>query len=102
MLGQFRRNQQGQALLEYALIIALIAVGLMTILVVLRNTTGNVYNGSRTAMDAAGVSSYGSAAANPGTGPESAPIGNGAGNGNAGGNGNGNGNAGGNGKGKTN
>jgi pilus assembly protein Flp/PilA len=40
----FWRDDTGQGLVEYALIIALVAVGLVAILLVLRNSIGNVFN----------------------------------------------------------
>ncbi len=36
-------DESGQGLVEYALIIALVAVGLITILLVLRNSIGTVF-----------------------------------------------------------
>jgi len=40
----FWSDEAGQGLVEYALIIALVAVGLIAILLVLRNSIGNVFN----------------------------------------------------------
>ncbi len=40
----FWSDETGQGLVEYALIIALVAVGLIAILLVLRNSIGNVFN----------------------------------------------------------
>jgi pilus assembly protein Flp/PilA len=47
----FWRADSGQGLVEYALIIALVAVGLVAILVVLRNGIGNVFNNAATQLN---------------------------------------------------
>ena len=44
----FWRDDAGQGLVEYALIIALVAVGLIAILLILRNSIGNVFNNAPT------------------------------------------------------
>ena len=43
MLKALWADESGQGLVEYALIIALVAVGLIAILLVLRNSIGNVF-----------------------------------------------------------
>jgi Flp pilus assembly pilin Flp len=43
---------------EYALIIALVAVGLIAILLVLRNSIGNVFNNAATQLNNAPTSPY--------------------------------------------
>ena len=43
MLRALWADESGQGLVEYALIIALVAVGLIAILLVLRNSIGNVF-----------------------------------------------------------
>jgi Flp pilus assembly pilin Flp len=96
------RSRSGQALVEYALAIALVAVGLSFTLLHLRNSIGNSYSTISNGVAQAGVCEYGAACAS-GTGTQSPGNGNGnngGGNGNnGGGNGNGNGNSGGNGNG---
>ena len=43
ILTELLEDESGQGMVEYALIIALVAVGLIAILLVLRNATGNVF-----------------------------------------------------------
>ena len=54
----FWSNESGQGLVEYALIIALIAVGLIAILLVLRNSIGNVFNNAATTLNNAPATPY--------------------------------------------
>jgi pilus assembly protein Flp/PilA len=54
----FRSDETGQGLVEYALIIALVAVGLIAILLVLRNSIGNVFNNAATQLNNAPTSPY--------------------------------------------
>jgi len=49
---QFMSDDSGQGLVEYALIIALVAIGLIVILTLLRNSVGNVFNVTRNTLDA--------------------------------------------------
>ncbi len=56
--NQFLGDESGQGLVEYALIIALVAIGLIAILTLLRNSIGNVFNASKNALDAAPQGSY--------------------------------------------
>ena len=51
-------DESGQGLVEYALIIALVAVGLIAILLVLRNSIGNVFNNAATQLDNAPATPY--------------------------------------------
>jgi pilus assembly protein Flp/PilA len=51
-------NESGQGLVEYALIIALVAVGLIAILLVLRNSIGNVFNNAATQLNNAPTNPY--------------------------------------------
>jgi pilus assembly protein Flp/PilA len=51
-------DQSGQGLVEYALIIALVAVGLIAILLVLRNSIGNVFNNAATQLNNAPSTPY--------------------------------------------
>jgi Flp pilus assembly pilin Flp len=58
MRPTFSRDTSGQGLVEYALVIALVAVALISILVLFRNATGNAFNQSRNRINEAGTSSY--------------------------------------------
>jgi pilus assembly protein Flp/PilA len=58
MWQAFWSDESGQGLVEYALIIALIAVGLIAILLVLRNSIGNVFNNAATQLNNAPTSAY--------------------------------------------
>ena len=87
------RSRSGQALVEYALVIALVGVGLSFALLSLRNSIGNSYNSASNSIAQGSTCAYGVACAST---PSNE---NGNGNGNGHGNGNGNGNGGGNGNG---
>ena len=54
----FWSDESGQGLVEYALIIALVAVGLIAILLVLRNSIGNVFNNAAVQLNNAPASPY--------------------------------------------
>ncbi len=56
--NNFLRDESGQGLVEYALIIALVAIGLIAILTLLRNSIGNVFNTSKNALNNAPQGSY--------------------------------------------
>ncbi len=58
VLGGLIADESGQGLVEYAIIVALVAVGLIAILVVIRNSVGNVFNTSRNELDDAQINSY--------------------------------------------
>ena len=51
-------DERGQGLVEYALIIALVAVGLIAILLVLRNSVGNVFRNAATQLNNAPTTPY--------------------------------------------
>ena len=51
-------DDSGQGMVEYALIIALIAIGLIAILVFMRNRTGDVYQAVSDSLQAAPSSAY--------------------------------------------
>jgi pilus assembly protein Flp/PilA len=55
---QFMSDESGQGLVEYALIIALVAIGLIVILTLLRNSIGNVFNETRNRLDNAPGAAY--------------------------------------------
>jgi pilus assembly protein Flp/PilA len=54
----FWSDESGQGLVEYALIIALVAVGLIAILLVLRNSIGDVFNNASQALENAPANPY--------------------------------------------
>ena len=54
----FWSDESGQGLVEYALIIALVAVGLIAILLVLRNSVGNVFNNAAEQLNNAPTRAY--------------------------------------------
>ena len=58
VLSSFIKDEEGQGLVEYALIIALVAIGLMAILVLFRNSIGNVFNESKNRLNNAPQGSY--------------------------------------------
>ncbi len=54
----FWSDESGQGLVEYALIIALVAIGLIAILTLFRNSVGNVFNRTRNTLNTVPSSSY--------------------------------------------
>jgi pilus assembly protein Flp/PilA len=58
MLRAIWMDDSGQGLVEYALIIALVAVGLIAILLVLRNSIGNVFNNASQQLNNAPATPY--------------------------------------------
>jgi len=58
LLAKFWNDEVGQGLTEYALIIALVAVGLIGILILFRNEIGNVFNRAKTELNAAPAAPY--------------------------------------------
>jgi pilus assembly protein Flp/PilA len=58
LLDRFVEDESGQGLIEYSLIVALVATALIAILVLFRNSVGNVFNGSKNELDAAQINSY--------------------------------------------
>jgi pilus assembly protein Flp/PilA len=55
---RFMTDEAGQGLVEYALIIALVAIGLIVILTLLRNSIGNVFNSTRNTLSNAPGAHY--------------------------------------------
>ena len=55
---RFVQDESGQGLVEYALIIALVAIGLIVILTLLRNSIGNVFNETRNTLNNAPGAPY--------------------------------------------
>jgi pilus assembly protein Flp/PilA len=58
VLQKLWSDESGQGLVEYALIIALVAVGLIAILLVLRNSIGNVFNNAAVQLNNAPTNPY--------------------------------------------
>ena len=58
VLSKFMKDESGQGLVEYALIIALVAIGLIAILVVFRNAIGNVFKKASKELNNAPSSSF--------------------------------------------
>jgi pilus assembly protein Flp/PilA len=58
LVNSFIGDESGQGLVEYALIIALVAIGLIAILVLFRNAIGNVFNTSKNRLNNAPGASY--------------------------------------------
>jgi pilus assembly protein Flp/PilA len=58
LLSRFFSDESGQGLVEYALIIALVAIGLIAILTVLRNSIGTVFKTSANALNNAPTGSF--------------------------------------------
>jgi pilus assembly protein Flp/PilA len=54
----FWSDETGQGLVEYALIIALVAVGLIAILLILRNSIGDVFNNASAVLNNAPTTAY--------------------------------------------
>lgn len=55
---QFSTDESGQGLVEYALIIALVAIGLIAILTLLRNSVGEIFERTRNELNTAPGSPY--------------------------------------------
>jgi pilus assembly protein Flp/PilA len=51
LIGSLWGDESGQGLVEYALIIALVAIGLIAILTVLRNSIGTVFKTAATQLN---------------------------------------------------
>ena len=58
LLRRFAGDESGQGLVEYSLIVALVAIGLIAILVLMRTAIGNTFNGSKNELNSAGINSY--------------------------------------------
>ena len=56
--ARFIADESGQGLVEYAMIVALVATALIAILVLFRNSVGNVFNSSTNELDAAQLNGY--------------------------------------------
>jgi pilus assembly protein Flp/PilA len=58
LFQRFARDESGQGLVEYVLIIALVAVGLIIALTVFRNQIGNTFDNVNTQLNSAPSSPY--------------------------------------------
>jgi pilus assembly protein Flp/PilA len=58
MLKSFWTDESGQGLTEYALIIALVSIGLIAILIIFRNAIGGVFNAIRLRLEQAPAGEY--------------------------------------------
>jgi pilus assembly protein Flp/PilA len=58
LLDRFVEDESGQGLIEYSLIVALVATALIAILVLFRNSVGNVLNTSKNELNEAQINSY--------------------------------------------
>lgn len=55
----FIADESGQGLVEYVLIIALVAIGLIAIMLVFRNSIGNIFNRIAGTLNASPTNTYG-------------------------------------------
>lgn len=58
LLKSFWTDESGQGLTEYALIIALVSIGLILILIIFRNAIGDVFSKIKDELDTASPSQY--------------------------------------------
>jgi Flp pilus assembly pilin Flp len=65
LLRLLRRCEAGQGLVEYALVFALVAMGLLGVLLAFRNAIGGALNAPAGAISVQAGSGYGSPAASP-------------------------------------
>ena len=56
--SSFIADESGQGLVEYVLIIALVAIGLIASMVIFRDSIGGIFNRIRNTLDAAPNTSY--------------------------------------------
>jgi Flp pilus assembly pilin Flp len=84
-----RLSECGQGLVEYSLLMSIVAIALIAVLLSLRNGTGKVYAGAGDSLGQVVGCSYGST---PGTCPAGIVTATGGGSGNGNGNGSGSGN----------
>jgi pilus assembly protein Flp/PilA len=57
-LKRFWSDESGQGMVEYALIVALVAIGLIAVFLFLRNSTGDVLNTAADSLQDAPAASY--------------------------------------------
>jgi pilus assembly protein Flp/PilA len=58
-LTQFWTDESGQGLVEYVLIIALVAIGLIAIMLIFRNSIGDIFSTVSAELNNAPASQYG-------------------------------------------
>jgi Flp pilus assembly pilin Flp len=56
---RFVDDESGQGLVEYVLIIAIVAIGLITIMYVFRDSIGNIFKESATQLNGTPANQYG-------------------------------------------
>lgn len=56
-LQQLWNDEQGQGLVEYVLIIALVAIGLTAVMIIFRNAIGNIFNEIANTLNTSGTTS---------------------------------------------
>jgi pilus assembly protein Flp/PilA len=56
--ADFLTDESGQGLVEYALVIAMVSIGLIAILALMRNAIGRVFNVARNTLNNVPASSY--------------------------------------------
>lgn len=58
LVKRFWSDDSGQGMVEYALIVALVAIGLIAVFLFLRNSTGDVLNTAADSLQNAPAASY--------------------------------------------
>lgn len=58
--SSFIADESGQGLVEYVLIIALVAIGLIAVMIVFRNSIGGIFDRIAGTLDASPTTTYGS------------------------------------------
>jgi len=58
LLSRLWNDESGQGLVEYVLIIALVAIGLIAIMLIFRNSIGNIFSTIKIKLDSAPANQY--------------------------------------------
>ena len=58
LLSRLWNDESGQGLVEYVLIIALVAIGLIVIMVIFRNSIGDIFSRIKSTLDSSPTSTY--------------------------------------------
>jgi pilus assembly protein Flp/PilA len=58
LLSRLWKDESGQGLVEYVLIIALVAIGLIVIMVIFRNSIGDIFSRIKSTLDSSPTSTY--------------------------------------------
>lgn len=64
LLRRFWSDESGQGLVEYVLIIALVAIGLIAIMYVFRDAIGNIFNNIAATLKGQPANAYGAGGGN--------------------------------------